>query len=106
MGNHLICQKTTQLTLMRLTNLSIVLVFVRKNTIFSTKGNFSLLMVSCSGGEVRVKTEIATSRGKTSKISGGKYDASPSTVLYFFYTLPFSFRKQPLFKRKMSLLLF
>ena len=59
-----------------------------------------------AGGEVRVKTEIATSRAKSSKIPGGQSEALTSTVLCIFYTLPFSFRKQPLFKRKMSLLLF
>ena len=48
-GNHLICQKTTQFTLMRLTNLSIVFYSFRKNTIFSTIGSCSLSMVICMG---------------------------------------------------------
>lgn len=57
-GNHLICQKTTQFTLMRLTNLSIVFYSFRKNTIFSTMGNFSLSIVICSGAWLGRKQKL------------------------------------------------
>ena len=54
MGNHLICQKTTQFTLIRLTNLSIVFVFVPQKYNFFNYRELLALDGELLGGEVEV----------------------------------------------------